>query len=488
MNALLAAADSVRAAASVGSPPTSERGSLIPSGNGMGNALLFGGTGVINWSTFEKEVLEHVEELKWKPRGQGSVAAYHRMRTDAQCQGMYLGLTLPIRRYNWFIEPNGATPALVDRIARAYNLPVRGQENQPKGRSKRRFVFNQHLRQALLAIIYGHMYFEQVGDIVNGQWVIRKLGARMPETIEKIVQASDGGVKSIVQAGMGLTSSGKQRTLDINRMLLYIWEQEGSNPTGRSMFRGIYKNFLLKDTVLRVGAINIERAGGVPVITGPKGASPDDLAELAKMARAFRVGANAGGAIPNGAELSLARAAGGEEAVNYIKLQNEEMSRGLLMMFMNLGQATTGSYALGSSLIDYALNTQEVVADWICDTFNEHMLEDDVDWNEGPNTEQVPLLGYKRTDDRQMALADLAKLSAQGLVTVDDELESWLREEYRMPRFDPESSSIRSLPAGAGSPPSSGETESDEVLEEAKDEITQAVLAQVDRRIAEARS
>jgi Protein of unknown function (DUF935) len=435
---------SARAAAG----PTTERGSMLPdAGRGLAGSL---GMGMPGWSYFmERDALEHVPDLQWP----NNILEYHRMRSDAQIQGLYLGCVRPIQRYGWFLEPNGSRPEVLDGIAQDLNLPVRGQEDQPRLRQQRRFSFKDHLRHALLAILYGHMGFEQVGEVqADGKWHLRKLGVRMPHSIEQINLERDGGLKSVRQRGMGSSAQGKPRVIDVNRLLWYAWDREGAQWTGRSMLRGIYKNFLLKDTVLRVGAINIERAGGVPVVTGPKGATPEELAELGKMARAFRVGANAGGAIPNGAELNLAKAAGGDEAVEYIKLMNEEMGRGWLMMFMNLGQATTGSYALGSSLIDYVLNTQEVIAEWVCDVFNEHMIEDWVDWNYGPD-EQAPLLVYKRTDDRQVALSDLVKLIDAGAITLDDELESWIREEYRMPRRDPNSTTVRT-PSGAGSPPS----------------------------------
>lgn len=419
----------------------------------LGPLGMSGSTNLPSWSEiYAANDLEHAPDLMWKPDGKGMVEEYHRMRTDAQVQGLYLGSTLPIRRYEYVIEPNGARPEWVDKISRGYNLPIKGQEDRPVGRRKRRFVFQDHLRHALLAILYGHMYFEQVGEIDPGDkmWYMRKLGVRMPQSIRRFRVAEDGGLAGIVQRGSN-GAGGEELFLDINRIVGYIWDQEGGNWAGRSMLRGIRKNFLLKDTVLRLGAINIERAGGVPVITGPKGATPEDLAELGKMARTFRVGANSGGSIPHGAQLDLARAAGGEETVQYLKLQNEEMSRGWLMMFLNLGQATTGSYALGSTLLDYALSTQEVIAQWVCDTFNEHVVEDDIDWNfPDAADEPVPLVVFKRTDNRDMALADLAQMVDRGIIQVDDELEAWLRETYRLPRRDPDSP-VRAV-SRAGSP------------------------------------
>lgn len=427
---------------------------MLPDGKDTTSPLF--AAGLPTWndinSRFKGDDLELVPDLKWQPGGKGLVGAYHRMRTDSQVQGLFNGTTYPIRRYGWFLEPNGAREEVVTMLSRDYNIPIRGEEDQPRGRRQGRFNFQNHLRHALLALLYGHMYFEQSGEFDSQlYWHLRKLGPRMPQSIMKFNLARDGGLSSIEQKGMGATAQGRRKTLSINRLVGYVWEQEGANWSGRSMCRGIYKNFLLKEIVMKLGSINIERAGGVPVVTGPKGATPEDLAELGKFARQFRVGSNAGGSIPWGAELTLARAAGGDEAINYVKMQNEEMARGWLMMFLNLGQAGShGSYAMSDSFIDYVLNTQEVIAQWFCDVFTEFMIEDDVTWNWGPD-EEIPLLVYKRTDDRQLAVSDMVSLIDKGAITMDDELEAWIREDYKMPRRDP-NSTPRPIPGVSSSP------------------------------------
>jgi hypothetical protein len=422
-------------------PPVTERGTPAID---QGFYSILGGA-PYSWGTLLTDSMEHVSDLQWQPGGGGLVGVYHKMRTDAQIQGLFLGSTLPLRRYAYVLEPNSSREEIVTKWSRDYNIPIKGQEDQPRGRRKNRFQWNSHLRLALLSVLYGHMYFEQVGEIgADGLWHCRKLGPRMPQSIQEIRLDRTGGLRSIVQnvnkrAGSGspFTVLNAQQEILVNRLIAYIWEQEGGDWTGRSMLRGIYKNWLLKDRILRVGAINIERAGGVPVIKAHKGASDADMTSYALMAQQFKVGENSGGSIPNDAELMLARAAGGEEAVNFIKLQNEEMGRGWLMMFMNLGQTTSGSRALGGSFIDYALNSQEAIAQFICDTFTEHMLENDADWNYAlSDDEPLPYLTYVRKDDRQMALTDLVAAADAGVITLDDQVESWIREAYRMPRRD----------------------------------------------------
>lgn len=405
-------------------PPTKELGT--PSGV-FGQAGGFGGPGLA-WSLFMGDELEHVPELTWPD----TVVTYHRMRADAQTGGLYYGSTMPIRRYRWYLKENGSRPEIVQHLADDFRLPIKGKEGRPLGRSKNRFSWPDHLRQLMLAMVYGHMYFEQVGEIgEDGLFHLRKLAPRLPQSISDIRVARDGGLKAIVQPAIYPTV-GLETVIPVDRLTAYIWEKEGGNWFGRSMFRQIYKNWLLKDRILRVGAINIERAGGVPFVIAPEGATDPQIKDLARLAQQFRIGEQAGGAVPFGAEVQLAKAAGGDGAVDYIRLMNEEMARGWLMMFMQLGQTETGSRALSGNFIDFFSLAQEAIADWVCDVFNQHVIEDVVDWNWGED-EPAPILAYTRNDNRRLAIDDLVRMIEVGLIVADDDLEDAIRDEYRMP-------------------------------------------------------
>jgi hypothetical protein len=53
------------------------------------------------------------------------------------------------------------------------------------------------------------------------------------------------------------------------RLVMYANEREGGNWRGQSLLRSCYKNWLLKDRLLRVDTGTIERNGmGVPVYKG----------------------------------------------------------------------------------------------------------------------------------------------------------------------------------------------------------------------------
>jgi hypothetical protein len=80
-----------------------------------------GNAGLIPWSAFS-DVTEPVPELAWP----NSISTYSSMRTDAQIASLLLAFTLPIRRYGWCIDPNGARDEVVENTANDLNLPIEG--------------------------------------------------------------------------------------------------------------------------------------------------------------------------------------------------------------------------------------------------------------------------------------------------------------------------------------------------------------------------
>lgn len=395
------------------------------------------------WSIFVDEQ-EFVPELMW-PR---SVQTYERMRADTQMAALYQATTLGVQRFKYSLDPNGADSDMVAKLSADYNLPIKGEKVNQRMRSKRRFSFKRHIRLALLAGAYGHYYFEQVGAIgdgVNGRqndglWHLQKLAERPPRTIQDFRVASDGGLVSIIQnVHNGSAQWAFLPEIPVDRLVGYVWEQEGANWAGRSWFRECYKNWLIKDRLMRIDAINHERAGGVPYIEAHPGATYSEIKELNDMARGFRVGDTSGGAVPAGAKLQIARGTN-SSVVDSIRYHDEAMARKFMLMIMQLGQTKVGSRALSTSFLDFWSHGLASIADWFCDTFNEHVIEDDVDWNWGEDVERVPLLVYEY--EPELVTTDLAMAVDSGVIIMDDELEDFVRKELGLtdrgtPRLNP---------------------------------------------------
>lgn len=414
-------------------PPTGEVGA--PANIGMA------GWGALG-SILIGDDLERVPELQWPM----SIQTYASMFNDSQVKGLHDGATLPIRRYNWMIDANGCDEKKVEQLSANLNIPIKGKDGQPRYRTKNRFSHNKHLFHALKALIYGHYYMEQVAEIRDGQAHLLKLAPRPPLTIAEVGVNDKGGLTHIKQ-NIGNGATWQSKPIGVERLVAYVWEQEGANWFGRSMLRSIYRNWLIKDRLLRVDAIKHERHGmGVPVAEGAPGMSKPDLDRLARMAQSLKAGETSGGAIPANSKMNLLGVQGTiPDTVQSIRFHNEEMARSYLMMFMQLGETGHGNRALGEAFIDFFALTQDTIAGWYADVTTEHVIEDWWDWNVNPDDDTTPFLTYDRADDPREAFGPFAQLVQTGAIQVDDEIEEAIRKAMELPK--------RSKPRVAITPP-----------------------------------
>jgi len=339
------------------------------------------GTGVAPWSAFYVDQAEYVPELMWPT----SVQVYDRMLADAKLNGLIRSIELPLQARKWAIDPNGADATSVQRLADDLDLPVVGQEQSARRRSSNRFSFGNHLKILLKALGFGFYYFEQVGEIVDGQWRLKKLAQRPPRTISEINVDKDGMLTSVRQNLGGAATQGNPE-LSVNRLIAYVWDYEAGNWTGRSMLRPCYRNWLIKDRLLRVDAIKHERSGmGVPMAEAPPGASKDEIEALGEMMREMKITEGGGGAVPSGTKPQLMGTTGSlPDTIASIRFHNEEMGSSFLAQFQSLGQGQAGgSYALGEVQYDFFGLALDAVECWVADTFNPYMIEDWYDWNYG---------------------------------------------------------------------------------------------------------
>jgi len=399
-------------------PPTDEIGSTT-----------MWSVGVPGWSSYVSDSLERSPDLMWPQ----SIQTYSDMRHDAQVQGLFLATTLPLRRYHWLLDPNGCDPDQVMNLARDLTLNVKDHEPEPRQRYRQRFDFGAHLRDALVSIVMGHYAFEQVGEIGDdGMWHLTKLAPRPPETITEIDIDAQGGL-------VGFKQLFTTQLIPENRTTWYAYQMEGANWTGRSLLRACYRNWLRKDRLLRVDAQKQERNGiGIPIAEAPPGMSGGALLRLDMLMRKLRAGDTAGGAVPNGTKVSLVGTTGTlPDTIASIRLDNEEMARAWLAMFMQLGQTATGSRALGTEFIDFFSDSLDEMANWVCATFTTSVIENWWDWNVDPDSDSTPQLMYTRNPDSAFTGREFAMLLERGAIVMDEVLENAIRERYGLPMRSP---------------------------------------------------
>jgi len=398
-----------------------------------------------SWATLTDETFETNPDLMW-PK---SLNVYDKMRReDAQVGSVLRAVTLPIRSAAWVIDPNGAREEVVDFVATNLGLNVKGKDPIQPLRTRGRFSWGEHLRLALLELVYGHSFFEQVYRIEGDRAHLAKLAWRPPRTISDIKVARDGGLISIVQDGILGLGDGGGVTIPVSRLVAYVNDREGGNWLGQSLLRPAYKNWLLKDRMLRAQALTVERNGlGVPVYTGapvPESANPTerDTWEKSekeaglKLATGFRAGEAAGASIPHGATLELKGVTGKlPDTDQPIRYHDEQIARAVLAHFLNLG-TETGSWALGSTFANFFTDSLNAVAEHVAEVTQQHVVEDLVDINWG-ETEPAPRIIVDPIGSEQPATAEaIAALVDAGIIRPDEPLEAFMRSAYGLPVKD----------------------------------------------------
>lgn len=370
-------------------------------------------------------------------------------REDAQIKSVLRAITLPIRRANWQLDPNGAPDEIVAHVAEDLRLRVRGDDpNQPLPPRAGRVSWSKHLEQALKSLQYGHMFFEQVYEIgADGRNHLRKLAPRWPGTLTKINVADDGGLESIEQAPVVVGGEPVRTKIPVSHLVAYAYDDEGDTWLGSSVLRAAYKHWKMRDSLLRLELTTLDRNGmGVPVYTGSDLTNdPDgDLERGQEIAEDMRGGNTAGAAIPAGAKMQLLGVSGQlvspREAIKY---HDSQIAISVLAHFLNL-DGGGGSYALADTQSNLFVQGVQTMAEWVADVANQHVIEDLVRMAFPDHDGLMPQLVFDPiASKKELEAGSLAQLAAQGLIFGDKDLEEDLRRRYTLPAKQPPAAALQ---------------------------------------------
>lgn len=408
------------------SEPTTERGFVIDDT-----------FSVPGWSWYNIDPEENAE-LRFLQ----AVPVYSRMRREeTQLQSVLRAVKQPILRTNWRLDAEGCAPEVARHVALNLGLPINGEhiDTTTARRRSGRFSWQRHLKACLNHLDFGFAFFEQVYEYRDGLLWLRKLAERPQRTITGVSVARDGGLESISQGDV---------KIKVDRLVAYVNELEDGNWTGISLLRPSYKYWLLKDRMLRVQAITVERNGmGMPVYTAPprnvdddpdlqRANQREDVAEGLKIVKAARAGEYSGVALPNGATFDFKGVMGAlPDASKPIRYYDEQMASSALAHFLNLGKQT-GSWALGTTFADFFALSLQTVALYVADVATQHVVEDLVDLNYGEN-EPAPRIVFDEIGSQSPPTAEaLQSLVQTKVIRPDDTLEDFMRRRYGLPAAD----------------------------------------------------
>lgn len=392
-----------------------------PAGYMSEQSFLFGG------NFFDE--LETVPDLSWPH----SVVTYNNMRRDPQLLAVLNAYSLPLRSGTWMIDPAGAKDEVVQFIADSWGLPILGDAEPTTTPYRRRGVlFKQHLRLALLQLVYGHMPFAFAGEVkqIEGKtrWQLNRLDERLPQTITALNVAENGDLISIRQFG-------SKFDIPARNLLWYTHDREGSNWTGTSMLRSCYGAWLLKHDMWRVLGTSSRRFGmGVPTVHAPAGATEAEVQNAARLASAMRAGDQSGQGLPDGYRAELMGLTGTvPDTLKFVRYLDQQMAQAALASILTLDATPNGSRSLGDVIVGLLRMSWEAVADEIAIPATE-LTAKIIDFNFGED-EAVPMIICTDLQHQERTFEAISALVSSGAITPDPALENAIRESYLLPSY-----------------------------------------------------
>ena len=384
-----------------------------------------------DWLSLVGELYERIADVQWPL----SLDTYSQMRRDPRLTAVLAAHKLPITRAGWSVDPTGCRPGAAQLVADGLGLPMAGSDTPTAART-RGVSWAEHLRLALTCLDYGHAGFELQADVTSGAARLAELLERPQTTITTMHIHRQGKLTGVSQDAR---SENTTPEITADRLCWHAHQREGTNWAGISLLRPAYAPWLLRRELMRVHATSCRRFGmGVPTIQWAPGSTPTNAQhqEAFHVAQQARAGDQAGAALPPGAALVLQGLTGAvPDTLGFIRFLDQQMSQMALAGFMDLGDTSNGSRALGESFVDLFLLSLQSIADHVADTITRQVAARVVAWNWGED-EPVPVVRVADVGSRHEVTAEaLNSLVQSGALSAEPGLESWIRRMWRLPDY-----------------------------------------------------
>lgn len=385
---------------------------------------------------------------------------YDAMRVDSQIHGLLRSVTLPILKAKRILASDGVKPEVLHAVRMELGIAEDG--TALKRRNGQGIRFDEFMNEALTALIYGHAVFEQVYEVgpsyedptaklAEGEpdaapdgaqpkrkmAHIRKLAYVHPKLIEDWRIDRFGDLNHLIVETTNEQNALEYVPVPINTLVLFVHGKLGANWWGESFLRPLYKDWYLKDTAERLASIKIDRSAvGIPWVQYSSGTK----AEAATIGKNMRSGESAFIATELGAyQISIVGtdSKGSEaEVLSIIEHHQQQMSKAWLAQVMDLGHdGGLGSGNLSETFMKMFSEGVNAIARIFAEVISEHIIRDFVRLNWGED-EPYPELSFAPITP-ELSPETFGSLVSAGVLTPDEELESYFRDRFGMPTLQP---------------------------------------------------
>jgi len=378
--------------------------------------------------------------------GWRGIKIYDQMRrSDAQVRATLRLVKTPITAAQWYIDPAGDTARDLEIAAFVeWALFKRLKTSWPK-----------FLWEALYMLDFGFYDFEKV--FAFDTWTPPKtsetarprkrpvvvwddFGPRHPRTVMSWDFFDNGDVKAMIHQKITGVGETENVPIPVDRLLMFILDEEAGDPEGMSILRSAYKHWYYKENLYKIDAIQKERHGiGIPMVTLPINFTQDDKIQANKLGMNLRTNEKAHITVPPGWEVGFAELQGQPvDALESAEHHNHLLAQNILAPFLDQNRGT-GSATAGTAgdQVQMFMKSLRYVADILSETLHDDAIKELVDFNY-PDVQEYPRLKYRRIGenaDWRALSAALKNLVDSQLLTPDDETENHIRETFDLPQM-----------------------------------------------------
>lgn len=319
-----------------------------------------GYTSLSPWTAWTRD--ERVPELRDKI---GLRTFYDMKRADGTVRGALRLIKTSVLAGRWFVEP--ASESAIDK-----NIADFVEDNLF---NKMNLPWSRVLEDALLMCEYGYFPLEKVYNPIDpdGRMRLQKLAPRHPLDIREWIYDPNGGPNAIVMEPV-LSSGYNTIEIPIEKLVVFVLEQEGGDMRGISLLRSAYQHYYYKSTLYKIDAIQKERHGiGVPYVKLPLGFSADDKRVAEDLARNLRTNERAHIVAPENWDIGFAELRGQPvDCMTSINHHNDQIMINILAPFYRDAGAKEDSMSMFFKSTRYIAKT-------ITDAFNHFVIPQLVD-------------------------------------------------------------------------------------------------------------
>lgn len=377
--------------------------------------------------------------------GKAAIAkAVEMRRSDPTVRMVEKVVGLPIRSTKWLLEePKNPSTAEKEATERCRRMLFGGMECS----------FDDLLREGAAAIYHGwgvpEIVWQQDKD---GFLSVRKLAPRNRENLESWLYYNNGELAGYLYSGSRPIGSGLQGyatassvfervPIPIEKTVHFVCDGENDNPQGFGLWRSMYGPWYIKQSLLKVMCIGLERnLLDVPVGKMGTGAQPTDRAKLLTILKRWRAAEDAAVVLPEGFGLEfIGSNRSPMDGMPMLAWVNFQITAAGLCTFLNLGQTAVGTQALGGELAKTFLDAENAYANWIGETLDKQLLKRWTLLNYGEGV-RAPKLMHRRISARDYSTLtnSLVAMVNGGILHATPDDEEHLRDNLDLPAIPKE--------------------------------------------------